>query len=289
MAFDLLFESIVTGLLVGGFYAALSVGLSISFGLADIANVAHPAFILFGAYVSLALTQSLGIDPIIAGFVLVVPFYFLGNGLYLFYRGAFERRGESALSGLVLFFGLLILLEVGMQSEFGVGLKAVYTSYSASALNLGSLNLPLKFVYTALVGVALVVVLQLFLTKTFWGRGIRAVAQDAQALSLMGAKPDSIKLVATGVSIAAAAVAGGLVLAVGPISPYQDRLLIGRVFAVVILGGSGSVTGALLGGILLGVSENLATIYLGSGWSLAVSAVILLLVLALRPSGLLRR
>jgi branched-chain amino acid transport system permease protein len=289
LAFDLLFESIVTGLLVGGFYAALSVGLSISFGLADIANVAHPAFILFGAYVSLALTQFLGIDPIIAGFVLVVPFYFLGNALYLFYRGAFERRGESALSGLVLFFGLLILLEVGMQSEFGVGLKAVYTSYSASALNLGSLNLPLKFVYTALVGVALVVVLQLFLTKTFWGRGIRAVAQDAQALSLMGAKPDSIKLVATGVSIAAAAVAGGLVLAVGPISPYQDRLLIGRVFAVVILGGSGSVTGALLGGILLGVSENLATIYLGSGWSLAVSAVILLLVLALRPSGLLRR
>jgi branched-chain amino acid transport system permease protein len=289
LAFDLLFESIVTGLLVGGFYAALSVGLSISFGLADIANVAHPAFILFGAYVSLALTQFLGIDPIIAGFVLVVPFYFLGNGLYLFYRGAFERRGESALSGLVLFFGLLILLEVGMQSEFGVGLKAVYTSYSASALSLGSLNLPLKFVYTALVGVALVVVLQLFLTKTFWGRGIRAVAQDAEALSLMGARPDSIKLVATGVSIAAAAVAGGLVLAVGPISPYQDRLLIGRVFAVVILGGSGSITGALLGGILLGVSENLATIYLGSGWSLAVSAVILLLVLALRPSGLLRR
>jgi branched-chain amino acid transport system permease protein len=289
LAFDLLFESIVTGLLVGGFYAALSVGLSISFGLADIANVAHPAFILFGAYISLALTQSLGIDPIVAGIVLAVPFYFLGNGLYLFYRGAFERRGESALSGLVLFFGLLILLEVGMQSEFGVGLKAVYTAYSASALNIGSLNLPLKFVYSALVGVALVITLQVFLTKTFWGRGIRAVAQDAQALSLMGARPDSIKLVATGVSIAAAAVAGGLVLAVGPISPYQDRLLIGRVFAVVILGGSGSITGALLGGILLGVSENLATIYLGSGWSLAVSAVILLLVLALRPSGLLRR
>lgn len=289
MAFDLLFESIVTGLLVGGFYAALSVGLSISFGLADIANVAHPAFILFGAYVSLALTQSFGIDPIVAGIVLAVPFFFLGNGLYLFYRGAFERRGESALSGLVLFFGLLILLEVGMQSEFGVGLKAVYTTYSASALSLGPLNLPLKFVYSALVGVGLVVVLQVFLTKTFWGRGIRAVAQDAQALSLMGARPDSIKLVAVGVSIAAAAVAGGLVLAVGPINPYQDRLLIGRVFAVVILGGSGSITGALLGGILLGVSENLATIYLGSGWSLAVSAVILLLVLALRPSGLLRR
>ena len=105
----------------------------------------------------------------------------------------------------------------------------------------------------------------------------------------MGAKPATVKLIATGVSMATAALAGGLILAVGPISPYQDRLLIGRVFAVVVLGGSGSVLGTLLGGILLGVSENITTIYLGAGWSLAVSAVILLAVLALRPSGILRR
>jgi len=289
LAFDLVLESIATGLLVGGFYAALSLGLTISLGLTDIANVAHPAFIFLGAYLALALSQAFHLDPIVSGMVLVLPFYFLGNALYLFYNRAFERRGESSLAGLVLFFGLLILLEVGMASEFGVGLKAIYSPYGSVALNIGPLSLPLRFVYSFVAGVAAVVLLQLFLTKTFQGRAIRAVAQDAQALSLMGAKPATVKLIATGVSMATAALAGGLILAVGPISPYQDRLLIGRVFAVVVLGGSGSVLGTLLGGILLGVSENITTIYLGAGWSLAVSAVILLAVLALRPSGILRR
>ncbi|MDA4128899.1 MAG: branched-chain amino acid ABC transporter permease [Thaumarchaeota archaeon] len=289
MALDLLLESIATGLLIGGFYAALSVGLTISFGLIDIANVAHPAFIILGAYFALALSQTFGIDPIIAGLLLVAPFYVIGNALYLFYSNTFERRGESSLAGLVLFFGLLILLEVGMATQFGVGLKALYSAYGSVAVSFGPLLLPLRFVYSFVAGVAAVIALELFLSRTFRGRAIRAVAQDAQAVSLMGAKPETIRLIAMGVSIATAGLAGGLVLAVGPISPYQDRLLIGRVFAVVVLGGSGSVVGALLGGIVLGISENIATIYLGAGWSLAVSAVILLLVLALRPSGILRR
>ena len=289
MALDLLIESIVTGLLVGGFYAALSVGLTISFGLTDIANVAHPAFIILGAYLALAISQALHLDPILSGLLLVVPFYFLGNVVYLFYNRSFERKGESSLAGLVLFFGVLILLEVGMATEFGVGLKALYSPYGTAALNFGDISLPLRFVYAFVAGTAAVVALQVFLSKTYQGRGIRAVAQDSQAVSLMGANPTSVKLVATGVAMATAALAGGLILAVGPISPYQDRLFIGRVFAVVVLGGSGSVVGSLLGGILLGVTENIATIYLGAGWSLAVSAVILIAVLALRPSGILRR
>ena len=143
-----------------------------------IANVAHPAFIFLGAYLALALSQALHLDPIVSGMVLVLPFYFLGNALYLFYNRAFERRGESSLAGLVLFFGLLILLEVGMASEFGVGLKAIYSPYGSVALNIGPLSLPLRFVYSFVAGVAAVVLLE-----KLWARG-ETVARLAGVASI---------------------------------------------------------------------------------------------------------
>lgn len=131
--------------------------------------------------------------------------------------------------------------------------------------------------------------LQLFLSRTFIGRAIQAVAQDPQALRLMAANPTHIKRVAFGLSIATASVAGAVLIIIQPIEPSVGRDYIGRIFAIVVLGGLGSLNGTLIAAIILGIAENLTATFYGPSWSPAVSFGILLLTLAVRPSGLFGR
>src|ERR1051326_1215993 len=119
-SFDLLGNAIVSGLLLGGFYAAVTIGISISFGMLDIVNIAHPAFILLGSYIAYIMNSNFGFDPILVSIVAAPAFYFLGVAIYHVYDVSFERRGDTALRGLSFFFGLLFITEVGLILIFGV-------------------------------------------------------------------------------------------------------------------------------------------------------------------------
>jgi len=288
-SFELLSNAIVSGLLLGAFYAAVTSGISISFGILDIVNIAHPAFIILGSYIAYSVNAALGFDPILTSIVMLPLFYALGMAVYQVYYISFERRGQEALRGLAFFFGLLFITEVGLVLGFGVDYRYVSAGYIGPTLHVGSIDLPLRMLIPGLGSILLIVVLKLYLTHTFIGRAIMAVSQDQLALRLMAADPIRIKRIAFGISIATAALAGAFLIVIQPVEPSVGREYIGRVFAICVLGGMGSLPGTLLAAMLLGTVESFTATFYGPSWSPAVSFGVLLLTLAFRPAGLLGR
>ena len=286
---DLLRDAIVFGLLVGCFYAAVSVGLSVAFGLLDVPHIAHPAFLVLGSYGTYVLNQH-GWDPIVAGIVLMPVFLLLGMGVYRFYYETFEKRGTDAgLRGLAFFFGVVFIIEVCLVLWFGVDQRLVEAAYIGKSLSVGDMRLPLRMIVAFAVALVLTIGLSLYLSNTFTGRAIKAVAQDEPALRLMGANPVRIKQWAFGIATAVTALAGALLIIVGPVEPTMDRVYIGRTFCVVVLAGLGSMPGTLVAGLILGVSESIVLTLLGASWAPAVAFGLLLIMLGIRPQGLFGR
>ncbi|HXW49954.1 MAG TPA: branched-chain amino acid ABC transporter permease [Xanthobacteraceae bacterium] len=288
-SFDLLINAVVSGILIGGFYAAVTSGVSLSFGILDIVNIAHPAFIILGSYVAYAANSSLGLDPILTAIVMMPAFYLLGAGIYQVYYTSFEKRGQESLRGLAFFFGLLFITEVSLVLYFGVDYRYVDARYIGPSWHFGMLDIPLRILVPYLVSLLLMAALQIFLTRTFVGRAIMAVAQDQLALRLMAVDPIRIKRIAFGVSIATASLAGAFLIIIQPVEPSVGREYIGRVFAICVLGGMGSLPGTVIAAMLLGVVESLTSTFYGPSWAPAVSFGFLLLTLAVRPAGLLGR
>ena len=288
-SWDLVANAVVAGILLGGFYAAVSLGVSLTFGLLDIVNIAHPAFVILGAYAAYVMNSSFGLDPILTGVLFTPLFYLIGAGVYRIYYGSFERRGEESLRGLVFFFGLLFIIEVALSLKYGVDYRMVEAAYIGKSIDLGGVGIAFRLLVPCLVGLAMTLALYLFLSRTFYGRAVMAVSQDQVALRLMGANPVRIKTIAFGLGIAAASLSGALLITISPVVPSTDRDYIGRVFAITVLGGLGSIGGTLVASIILGVAESLMATLFGPSWSLAVSFGILLLALAVRPAGLFGR
>ena len=289
VSLDLLLGAVVAGVLLGGFYAAVTVGISISFGMLDIVNIAHPAFIILGAYAAYYVNSTFGLDPILASILMLPVFYLLGAGVYQVYYAVFERRGDEALRGLAFFFGLLFIIEVSLVLVFGVDYRFVEAPYIGPTLRFGAIDLPLRMLVPFVISMALVILLQLFLSRTFTGRAIMAVSQDRLALQLMSANPARIKRAAFGISIATASLAGAFLIIIQPVEPSVGRDYIGRVFAICVLGGLGSFPGMVTAALLLGIVESITATFYGPSWSPAVSFGVLLLTLAFRPSGIMGR
>jgi branched-chain amino acid transport system permease protein len=288
-SFDLLLEALLFGVLLGCFYAAVSIGLSVSFGLLDVPHVAHPAIMVLGSYCTF-LVASYGVDPIVAGVILMPAFFILGILIYRFYYEAFEKRGtEAAVRGLAFFFGLAFIIEVGLILVFGVDQRMVHAAYIGSSLSLGDYRIPYRMLVAFGVALVLTFSLTVYLSKTFTGRAIKAVAQDEPALRLMGANPVRIKQWAFGIATGVSALAGAMLIIVGPVEPALDRLYIGRTFCVVVLAGLGSMTGTLAAGLILGIAESIVLMMLGASWAPAVAFGLLLVVLGIRPQGLFGR
>ena len=288
-SFDLLFEAILFGVLLGCFYAAVSIGFSVSFGLLDVPHVAHPALMVFGSYCTY-LVASYGVDPILAGVILMPAFFVLGILIYRFYYESFERRGaDAAVRGLAFFFGLAFIIEVGLILVFGVDQRAVQAPYIGSSWELGDYRIPYRMLVAFGVALVLTFALTLYLSKTFTGRAIKAVAQDEPALRLMGANPVRIKQWAFGIATGVSALAGAMLIIIGPVEPVLDRVYIGRTFCVVVLAGLGSMTGTLAAGLILGIAESLVLMFFGASWAPAVAFGLLLIVLGIRPQGLFGR
>lgn len=288
LSFDLLGNAVVSGLLLGGFYAGVTVGLTIVFGMLDIVNIAHPAFVLLGCYAAWSVNAAFGIDPLLAGLIAMPVFFVLGSAIYQLYHTAFERRGV-ALQGLAFFFGLLFVIEVGLVLGFGVDYRLVEAPYAQGALHLGTIELPFRLLVPCAVSLATIGVLELFLVRSFTGRAILAVAQDPLALRLMAADPRHIRRIAFGIAIATTALAGATLIVIQPVEPSIGRDYIGRVFAICVVGGLGSIRGTLLAALALGIIESMTATFYGPSWSPAVAFGLLLAALAVRPSGLLGR
>lgn len=288
-ATELLVNAIISGLLLGGVYAVIAVGITIAFGMLDIVNIAHPAFVMLGAFLAYWLNANWGLDPLLA-MVLVAPFaYVIGCGLYRIYHLCFEKRGEESLQGLAFFFGILFIVEVGLLLVFGVDYRFVQAAYIGPILELGPISVSTRMLVPLLAGLATVLAIRGFVNRSFIGRAILAVSQDPAALRLIGVNPIKIKEVAFGFAIGTAVMAGALLIIIQPVEPSIGRDFIGRVFAICVLGGMTSLTGTVLASMILGVSESITATFVGPSWGTAVSFGLLLVTLAVRPSGILGR
>jgi branched-chain amino acid transport system permease protein len=236
------------------------------------------------------LVASWGLDPILAGIILMPAFFALGVLIYRFYYETFEKRGtEAGVRGLAFFFGVAFIIEVGLILVFGVDQRTVQAPYIGSSWAIGEYRLPYRMLVAFGIALVLTAALTLYLSKTFTGRAIKAVAQDEPALRLMGANPVRIKQWAFGIATGVSALAGAMLIIVGPVEPALDRLYIGRTFCVVVLAGLGSMTGTLAAGLILGISESIVLMMLGASWAPAVAFGLLLIVLGIRPQGLFGR
>jgi branched-chain amino acid transport system permease protein len=288
-SWELLLDAVVLGVMVGCFYAAVSIGLSISFGLLDVPNVTHPALLVLASYGAWVL-NGYEVDPILAGTILMPVFFAIGIVLYRVYHETFEKRGSDAgVRGLAFFFGIAFIIEVLIIIRWGVDQRTVQAFYIGKSVELFDVRIPMRMVAAFGVALVLSLALALYLSKTFLGRAIRAVAQDEAALRLMGVNPIAVKQWAFGIATAVVALAGALLIIVQPVEPTLDRAYIGRTFCVVVMAGLGSMSGTLVAGIILGVAETIVLTMFGASWAPAISFALLLLVLGVRPQGLFGR
>ena len=283
---ELVLNAVATGVVLGSIYALLALGLAITFGILHIPNVAHPAMVIAGAY-AVVTANSYGLDPLLAGLLWSVPFYFLGRLFYQFYATSFEARGGgNTLQSLTLFFGASLVLEVALAVAFGTDLRSVQVDYVGRSLELGMVVIPYRFLVPALVTPVILLALWLYFSRTHIGLAIRAVAHDERSVSISGLDPFAIKRHAFGIAMALAVIAGAALIITGPVDPFAGRIYIGRVFAIVVLAGMGAIPGTLPAGILIGVAESLVMSFLSPSWAPGVAFAILLATLGLKPTGL---
>jgi branched-chain amino acid transport system permease protein len=286
MIIELGLNAVATGLLLGGLYAVASLGLTIAFGLLQIPNVAHPTFMVLGAYCAY-FGNLMGIDPVVASMIFAPIFYVAGMIFYQAYFVCFERRGRgNTLQSFTFFFGVAMVLEVALILAVGVDMRSIDAWYIGKSLTIGIVALPYRFIIPFVIGSIVGAGVWLFLTRTHMGLAIRAVAHDDNALRIVAINPAQIKRHAFGIAMMTAALAGAALIIVNPVDPFIGRGYIGRSFAIVVLAGMGSVPGTLTAAVIIGLLESLVITFVGATWAPGVAFAALLGTLAIRPSGI---
>jgi branched-chain amino acid transport system permease protein len=278
-------QSLLSGILVGGVYALIGIGLTIIFGVMRVINFAHGDLLMLGMYVTWGLFTLFGIDPYLS-LVITAPVLFLWGALL---QKVFINRVLNALpqNQILLTIGLGLVMSNAIMLGFTSDYRILTTTYSSSSFQLLGLSVSQPLLYSFLVTAAITGALFWFLQTTDTGQAIRATAQDRDAAQLMGINVKWMSVLAFGLGTALAGTAGALLAPTYYIFPQVGGPFTLKAFVVVVLGGMGSIVGATLGGVLIGVTESLSAVYIASGLKELVVYVLFLLILLFRPSGLL--
>jgi len=280
-----LMQSIFSGVLIGGVYALTGIGLTLIFGVMRVINFAQGELVMVGMYSTFWVFVLLGVDPFVSVLVTMPVLFLLGAIL----QRSLINRVLDALpqNQILLTIGIGLVLSNVAMLAFTSDYRILSTSYSSSSVALGPMHLSTPLIYCFLITAVITAALYWFLVKTDVGHAIRATAQDRDAAQLMGVNVRTMGIVAFGLGAALAGAAGALVAPIYYIYPQVGGAFTLKAFVVVVLGGMGSIIGATLGGVLIGVAESVSATYIGSGWKDLCVYVIFLLVLLLKPSGLL--
>jgi branched-chain amino acid transport system permease protein len=284
---DLLAQVVVNGILLGGLYAIMALGLALVWGVLNIVNLAHGAFIMLGAYLAWYLFQYLGIDPFLGLPITAIVMFGVG---YAVQRGILNLIVRAPMfNTLLVTFGLEVVLTYLAQLAFSADFRTINPSYSGSNVAIGPVVVPIVRLAAFGVAILLAVIMWLFLLRTRLGRAIRATAQNLVAARLYGVQPRHLYATTFGIGIGLAGIAGGLYGTVSQINPYIGATLTAKCFAIAIIGGLENPLGVIVGGLVLGIIESLAILYVGATFGDVASFGLLVLVLIVRPSGLLGR
>jgi branched-chain amino acid transport system permease protein len=278
-------QALVLSLLVGGIYALVASGLTLIFGVMRVINIAHGAFLILGAFITYTVWDQLGLDPLV-GVVITTPIVFaLG---WLIYRLLVRPIRHAPMSSTVLLtFGRALATEGVMGLVWGNESTSIRPSYVDQSFHLGQVFLPKAQVYGGLLALVVLGCLWLILTKTWLGRAIRAAAANPASAELVGIKVTSVAALVFGLGLAAAGAGGGITGVLYPFVPGSHYLWIARLLAIVVLGGLGSLEGAVLSALVFGVAETMTAVYISPAWATAVPYAIVFVVLLFRPQGLL--
>ena len=278
-------QSLISGILIGGVYALIGIGLTIIFGVMRVINFAHGDLLMLGMYATYFLFTLFHIDPFVS-IVVTIPLMFLFGA---FLQKTFINRMLGALpqNQILLTIGMGLVMSNSMMLAFTSDYKILSTTYSSSSFNILGISISTPLLISFAITVVITAALYWFLYRTDTGQAIRATAQDREAAQLMGINVKRMSIIAFGLGTSLAATAGALIAPTYYIFPQVGSVFTLKAFVITVLGGMGSIVGATLGGVLIGIAESVGGVYLGSGWKDVIVFVLFLLVLLFKPSGLL--
>lgn len=278
-------QVIINGLLMGGFFASTAMGFSIVWGVMHVVNSAHGSFIMLGSYVTFWMFTLYGIDPFAAIPIAMVVLFILG---YLIQKYVINLLMKTSIRmTYVLTWGLDILIINMVMIAWTANWRSVTPSYAGAHLKLGAATISYVRAAVLLISMLLMGALYLFMGKTRMGRAIVATSFDKEAAQLVGVKIGHIYAMTLGIGSALAGAAGALTSTIYPISPQLGVTLLSKAFVVTALGGLGDMRGIIAGGLLLGFAESVGAAVLGPQWQIAIDVAILVVMLVLRPKGLM--
>jgi branched-chain amino acid transport system permease protein len=279
-----LVQTIVLGLLIGGTYALLASGLTLIFGVMRVINIAHGAFLILAAFLTYTIWRATGLDPL-AAVVFTTPAMFAFG--WVLYVAAVRRVRDAHISSSVLLtFSLALVVEGLMGLIWGNTSHSVRPPYVNDSFHIGAIFLPEAQVYGAALATVVLAALYLLLTRTWLGRAIRASAANPSGAALVGVNVQAVAALAFAVGVAAAGAGGSIVSVLYPFLPGSHYQWIARLLGIIVLGGMGSLPGAVAGALLLGVAETATVTYLSPAWATAVPYLFIFVILLARPQGL---
>jgi branched-chain amino acid transport system permease protein len=278
-------QALILGLLIGGVYALLAAGLTLIFGVMNVINIAHGAFLILAAFVTWSLWRETGLDPL-AAIVVLTPVMF-GLGWLIYTATIRPIRTAPPAASVLLTFGLALFLEGIMGVIWGNTSHSVRPAYFDQSFELGDIFLPKAQVYGGLVAMVVLASLYLVLTRSWLGRAIRASAVNPQGAELVGVKVASVAALTFAIGVASAGAGGAIASVLYPFLPGSHYQWIARLLGIIVLGGMGSLPGAVIGALCLGVAELMTVTYVGPEWATGVPYAFVFVVLLLRPQGIL--
>lgn len=277
---------LISGLLMGGVYALMSSGLALIFGVMNIVNLAHAAFIILGSYISLYGANLFGIDPMVSVPINMVVMFGLGVVLYKLLFSRIPDRARFVEYTVLMTFALALVAEGTMTFAFTGIFRSTDPYYATQSLRLGSFSLPLGRLYATILSLVLLVLMYVFLQTTKTGRAIRATMQDRKAAQIVGVNVQKISTVTFGIGLSLAGASGALMSFLYTFYPSAHWSWIPRLLAIVVLGGLGSLGGAVVGSLFLGVGVAFMGNLVSTSWSPMVFFLVLFLILLVKPEGL---
>ncbi len=278
-------QTIILGLLIGGVYALLASGLTLIFGVMRVINIAHGSFLILAAFLTYSIWTAIDLDPLLTILITTPAMFAFGWVLYLV---AVRRiRGAHMSSSVLLTFAIALVIEGLMGFIWGNTSHSVRPTYFNESFTIGELFLPKAQVYGFAVAAIVLGSLFLILNRTWLGRAIRASAVNPQGAALVGVNVSGVAALTFAVGVAAAGAGGSIVSVLYPFLPGSHYQWIARLLSIVVLGGLGSIQGATIGALILGVAEALTVTYISPSWATAVPYVVIFVVLLVRPQGLM--
>jgi branched-chain amino acid transport system permease protein len=286
MDLSIFIQTVTSGVLLGGLYGLIALGMTLIFGVMRIINLAHGEFLMIGMYVSYILFTKFGVDPYVSIVVSVPLLFVIGIAIQRFLLMPLIKAKAPGENQILMTAGIGLVLTNAALLIFSPNYFTVLTTYSNATASIGKISVSLPLLWDFLICFGITGILYLFIMKTDTGCSIRAVAQNIDSARLMGINIDRIMIITFGVGAALVGAAGTLLMPIFYVFPAIGELFTLKAFIVTVLGGMGSALGALVGGVTLGVVEQMGATYISMALKDALGFVIFVLVLIFRPSGL---